>query len=207
MSFQKTTSHDPVSKLVFELSKLPGIGDKSATRLAYYILRQDRSYAKALSEAIENAVIKMSLCKECYNFTSEPICSICSSTDRDSETICVVEQPSDVFSVDRSGHFKGKFHVLHGVLSPLDGIGPEDLKIRELFQRLQSEVNPVKEVILATNPSVEGEATSLYLSKMLKGTGIKITKLAYGIPVGGLLEFTDQQTIHRALENRIEVQP
>ena len=203
MSFSNT--NDPISKLVFELSKLPGVGEKSATRLAYYILKQDRSYAKSLSDAIENAVSQMSLCKECFNFTNDEVCSICSQTDRDPSLICVVEQPSDVFSVNKSGNFRGKFHVLHGVLSPLDGVGPEELKIKELFQRLQAEDSPVNEIILATNPSVEGEATSLYLSKFLKGTGIKVTKLAYGIPVGGMLEFTDQQTIHRAIENRIEV--
>lgn len=198
---------DPVSRLVFELSKLPGIGEKTATRLAYHIIKQDLSYARALSEALLNAKQKIVLCRTCFTFTDSDICRICSNPARDSRTLCVVERPSDVFSIEQVSSFQGLYHVLHGALSPLDGVGPEDLKIRELMERLGGEPggNSVVEVILAMNPSVEGEATSLYLSRLIKPLGIRVTKLAHGIPVGGMLEYTDRQTIGKALENRMEV--
>jgi len=194
---------DPVSKLVFELSKLPGIGEKTATRLAYHVLKQDAVYARDLADALIQAKEKIHPCSECFTFTDTDPCRICSNTERDGGIICVVERPSDVFSVEQSGSFGGLYHVLHGVLSPLDGVGPEQLKIRELFSRLQR--CPVREVILAMNPSVEGEATALYLSRLLKPAGIKVTQLAHGIPVGGQLEYTDRQTLGRALDNRVEI--
>lgn len=211
---------DSVSRLVYELSKLPGVGEKTATRLAYYILKQDESYAKALSEALLNAKLKTQLCRECFTFTDRAVCPTCSDFQRDQSVICIVEKPSDVFSIENSMSFKGVYHVLHGALSPLDGIGPDELKIRELLLRLQTPVvaaadsaasestvrPPVREVILATNPSVEGEATALYLTRLLKPMGLKITKLAHGIPVGGTLEYTDRQTIGKAFENRLEMQ-
>lgn len=198
---------DPVSKLIFELSKLPGIGEKTATRLAYHIIKQDMSYARALSDALLNAKQKIVLCRICFNFTDSDTCRICSNPARDSRVICVVERPSDMFSIEQVSSFQGLYHVLHGALSPLDGIGPEDLKMRELVARLGSESGgtSVAEVILAMNPSVEGEATSLYLSRLVKPLGIRVTKLAHGIPVGGMLEYTDRQTIGKALENRTEV--
>ena len=207
----KTQSHDPVSKLIFELSKLPGIGEKTATRLAYFILKQDESYSRALAEALLNAKQRIVLCQQCFTFTDTSPCRICSNSNRDHSTVCVVERPSDVLSIEQSGSYRGVYHVLHGALSPLDGVGPDDLKIRELMHRLGDSAHPVREVILATNPSVEGEATSLYLARLIKPAGsagaepIKVTKLAHGIPVGGMLEYTDRQTIGKALENRMEM--
>jgi recombination protein RecR len=196
-------SPDPVSKLVFELSKLPGIGEKTATRLAYYILKQDDAYARSLSSALVAAKEKIRLCSSCFTFTDTDPCRICAAASRDRGQICVVERPSDVFAIEQSGAHHWRYHVLHGALSPLDGVGPEELKIRDLLARLQPD--QIKEVILATNPSVEGEATALYLIKLIKPLGIKVTKLAYGLPVGGLIEYTDKQTLFRALENRVEI--
>lgn len=198
--------HDPVSKLIFELAKLPGIGEKTATRLAYHILKQDASYARALSEALLNAKQKIVLCGRCFNFTDQELCSVCGNISRDHGLVCVVERPSDVFSVEQSGAFKGVYHVLHGVLSPLDGVGPDDLKLRELIARLGGDGTPApREIILATNPSVEGDATALYISRLIRPLGVRMTKLAHGIPVGGMLEYTDRQTIGKALENRMEL--
>jgi recombination protein RecR len=201
------TRNDPVSKLVFDLSKLPGIGEKTATRLAYFILKQPADYAKSLSDSILAAKEKIGLCSVCYTFTDTDPCRICSNADRDAGVICVVERPVDVNSIEQAGVHKGLYHVLHGALSPLDGVGPEDLKIRELLERLKSsgENAEVRELILATNPSVEGEATALYLHRLLKGLGVKLTQLAHGLPVGGLLEYTDRQTIGKAMSNRVEM--
>ena len=196
---------DPVSKLIYELSKLPGIGEKTATRLSYYILKQDEAYARALSSSILNAKQKVGLCHRCFSFTESDPCRICSDTNRDTSTVCVVERPSDVLSIEQAGGFKGVYHVLHGALSPLDGIGPEELKIRELLTRLGDPSQNIRELILATNPSVEGEATALYLARLIKPLGIRLTKLAHGLPVGALLEYTDRQTIGKALENRMEM--
>lgn len=197
--------HDPVSKLIFELSKLPGIGEKTATRLAYYILKQDAQYARALADALINAKQKVGLCTTCFTFTDTDPCRICADSNRDSGLICVVERPADVFSIENAGAHRGLYHVLHGALSPLDGIGPEELKIRELLHRIQMGAESLKEIIIATNPSVEGEATALYLSRLIKPLGIRITQLAHGLPVGGLLEYTDRQTIGKAIENRVEM--
>jgi recombination protein RecR len=200
------SKHDPVSKLIFELSKLPGIGEKTATRLAYHILKQDESYSRNLAEALLNAKQKVILCESCFTFTDISPCRICANVERDRSIICVVERPSDVFSVEQAAVFRGLYHVLHGVLSPLDGIGPDELKLRELIVRLGSlggSENPVREIIVATNPSVEGEATALYIARLVKHLGVKLTKLAHGIPVGGMLEYTDRQTIGKALENRM----
>ncbi|MGK5088819.1 recombination mediator RecR [Bdellovibrionota bacterium FG-2] len=203
--FPRPHKQDPVSRLVFELSKLPGIGEKTATRLTYFILKQDTSYARALSEALLNAKEKIVLCGRCFTFTDMNPCRICSDQNRDTHTLCVVERPSDVYSIEQAGAFRGLYHVLHGALSPLDGIGPDDLKIRELIQKIAQPENSAHEIILATNPSVEGEATSLYLSRLLKPLGVRLTKLAHGLPVGGLLEYSDRQTIGKALQNRIEI--
>jgi recombination protein RecR len=197
--------HDPVSKLIFELSKLPGIGEKTATRLAYHILKQDESYSRALADAVLSAKEKTGLCGQCFTFTDTDPCRICSNPQRDKALICVVERPADVFSIEQVGTYKGVYHVLHGALSPLDGIGPEDLKLHELMTRLGEATNAVRELIVATNPSVEGEATALYLARLIKPLGIRLTKLAHGLPVGGLLEYTDRQTIGKALENRTEM--
>jgi recombination protein RecR len=194
---------NPLSKLIFELSKLPGIGEKSATRLAYFILNQNADYSESLAQALREAKQKLRYCQECFNFSESEKCEICSDEARDHALICVVERPSDVTPVEKTSSYRGVYHVLHGLLSPLDGIGPEDLKMRELFMRLKQ--RDVKEVIFAINPSVEGEATSLYLSRLLKPTGIKTSQVAYGIPFGGTIEFTDRQTLGKALENRVEM--
>jgi recombination protein RecR len=200
-----TNSSDPVSKLIFELSKLPGIGEKTATRLAYYVLKQDSSYARALADALVSAKEKIGLCSVCFTFTDSDPCRICSNDSRDRATICIVERPSDLNSIELSGTYKGAYHVLHGALSPLDGIGPDELKIRELMDRLRAPVAPVREVILAMNPSVEGDATSLYLTRLIRPLGIRVTQLAHGIPMGGQLEYTDRQTIGKAIQNRMEI--
>ena len=206
-------SQDPVSKLIYELSKLPGIGEKTATRLSYFILKQDADYSRSLSEAIVAAKQKIRLCSTCFTFTAEDPCRICSNTNRDQGLICVVERPADVMAIEQAGVHKGVYHVLHGALSPLDGIGPEDLKIRDLLERIREtkvpDVPPPREIILATNPSVEGEATALYIARqittMARPLHVKMTKLAHGLPVGGLLEYSDRQTIGKALENRVEI--
>lgn len=196
---------DPVSRLIYELSKLPGIGEKTATRLAYFILKQDEEYSRSLADALLSAKQKIVLCQQCHTFTDISPCRICSSPNRDTSLVCIVERPSDVFSIEQTGTFRGTYHVLHGALSPLDGVGPDDLKVRELLQRLSQADNQVRELILATNPSVEGEATSLYIARLVKPMSFKVTKLAHGIPVGGMIEYTDRQTIGKALENRMEI--
>jgi recombination protein RecR len=201
----QTSKQDSISKLIFELSKLPGIGERTATRLSYFILKQDQAYARSLSEAILNAKHKTNLCQECFTFTDASPCKICSNSERDHGLICVVERPADAFSIEQAGIYKGIYHVLHGVLSPLEGIGPEELKIQEFLTRLDTSTTPVRELIFATNPSVEGEATAMYLARLIKPFGIKTSKLAHGLPVGGLLEYTDKLTIGKALENRMEM--
>ena len=201
-SAQAAASKDPVSKLVYELSKLPGIGEKTATRLAYHILKQGPEYAHALADALIQAKTKTALCTTCFTLTDQNPCRICTDVTRNAEIFCVVERPTDILPIEQTGNYRGLYHVLHGTLSPLDGIGPDELKIRELLARLTP---TVREVILATNPSVEGEATALYLSRLIKPLGMKVSQLAYGIPVGGLLEYTDRQTLNRAFENRAPV--
>jgi recombination protein RecR len=196
------SKQDPVTRLIYELSKLPGIGEKTASRLAYHILKQDESYSRNLADALMNAKQKIILCDQCFTFTDISPCRTCASLERDRSVICIVERPSDVFSIEHASVFRGIYHVLHGVLSPLDGIGPDELKIRELIGRLGAD-SQVREMIIATNPSVEGEATALYISRLVKPFGVKLTKLAHGIPVGGMLEYTDRQTIGKALENRM----
>jgi recombination protein RecR len=203
--FTTETKRDPVSKLVFELSKLPGVGEKTATRLAYFILRQEEQYSKSLADAIINAKLQTGLCGCCYTFTDTNPCRICSSNERDQGVICVVEKPSDVFSIEHAGVHRGIYHVLHGALSPLDGIGPDELKIRELLETIRSKGDTVRELILATNPSVEGEATAFYITRLLKPFGIRLTRLAHGLPVGGQIEYADRQTLGKAMENRVEM--
>jgi recombination protein RecR len=194
---------NPLSKLIFELSKLPGIGEKSATRMAYFILDQGVDYAEALASALVNAKQKLRYCKECFSFSENEICEICEDTKRDQHQICVVERPSDVTPIEKTGSYRGLYHVLHGLLSPLDGVGPDDIKLKELLTRLKSK--DVSEIIFVLNPSVEGEATGMYLSRLLKPIGIKVSQVAYGIPFGGTIEYTDRQTLVKALENRTEM--
>ncbi len=193
----------PVMRLIEEFYKLPGIGPKSAQRLAYYLLRMPASEAEALAAAILEVKEKVTLCSVCQNVTETDPCRICSGGQRERSIICVVEEPLDILAVERTQSYRGLYHVLHGAISPMDGIGPEDLKIEELLRRLRSD--EVREVILATNPNLEGEATAMYLSRLLRPLGLKVTRLARGLPVGGDLEYADDVTLSRALEGRQEV--
>jgi recombination protein RecR len=194
---------DPIARLVKELAKLPGIGEKSAQRLAFHILKAGPAYAGDLAAAIAGVVRDVSLCSTCQTLTDQDPCPICRDDRRDPRTVCVVEGVPDLLAIERTHEFRGRYHVLHGALSPLDGVGPGDLKIRELLVRLEGA--PVDEVVLATNPDVEGEATALYLTKLLKPTGIKVTRIAQGVPMGGDLEYADQVTLARALAGRREL--
>lgn len=194
---------EPLARLIENFRALPGIGSKTAVRLAYHVLDMDKDKAKSLADAIMMAKSKVIYCSTCFNLTDENPCRICSSEQRDRSIICVVEQPQDVAAMERMKDFKGLYHVLHGALSPLSGIGPENLKIKELLNRLQDD--SVKEIIVATNPNVEGEATAMYLARLLKPIGIKVTRIAHGLPVGGDLEYADEVTLSRAMENRIEL--
>lgn len=194
---------EPVSRLIEELNKLPGIGPKSAARLTYYLLRIPEAEARALAEAIIAVKEKTVFCASCQNITDTNPCAICASKERDHSIICVVKEPLDILALERTGQYKGLYHVLHGVLSPMDGIGPDDLKIKELLQRLK--IGSVKEVILATNPNLEGEATAMYLQRLLSPFGIRLTRLARGLPVGGDLEYADEITLTHAIEGRQEM--
>ncbi|WP_048569981.1 recombination mediator RecR [Clostridium cylindrosporum] len=189
-------------KLIEEFSKLPGIGSKTAQRLSFHVLGMEKSAVNRLAEAIIEAKEKTNYCTVCGNLTDKDPCMICSNKSRTPEVICVVEDARDVIAMERTREFPGLYHVLQGAISPLSGIGPDDIKIKELVTRMTPEV---KEVILATNPNVEGEATAMYISRLLKPLGIKVTRIAHGIPVGGDLEYTDEVTITRALEGRREL--
>lgn len=193
----------PIANLIEQFSKLPGIGRKTAQRLAFYILEMEELDAEKLAVAITNAREKIRYCSICCNLTDEDPCHICSDDRRDVSTICVVEGAKDIIAMERTREFKGLYHVLHGVISPMDNIGPDEIKIKELLNRLYD--GKVKEVILAINPTVEGEATSLYIGKLLKPLGIKTTRIAHGIPVGGDLEYFDEITLAKAMENRREL--
>lgn len=192
---------DPLLKLISELSKLPGIGEKTATRLAYFILKSDEVQMRSLAESILAAKTKIRLCEECLTFTDQTKCNTCTNFSRKRHIICVVEKPADVLAIENSNRYQGLYHVLHGLLSPLDGIGPAQIHIKELLQRIQKD--EIQELILALSSSVEGEATGVYLTKLVKPLGISVTKIAHGIPVGGVLEYMDRQTIGRAIENRV----
>jgi recombination protein RecR len=194
---------DPIARLVKELAKLPGIGEKTAQRLAFHVLKAGPGYAADLANAIAGVVRDVRLCGGCQTLTEADPCAICRDDRRDGRIICVVEGVPDLLAVERTHEFRGRYHVLHGVLSPLDGIGPSELKIRELLVRLERE--PADEIIVATNPDVEGEATALYLTKLLKPLGIKVTRIAQGVPMGGDLEYADQVTLARALAGRREL--
>ena len=192
-----------LNELINQFSRLPGIGKKTAQRLAFSILEQPPERAKAFAEALVNAREKIHFCKVCQSLTDLQVCPICSNEHRDKSVICVVEDPKDVMAFERTREFSGTYHVLHGVISPLDNVTPDDLKIKELMARLGS--GEVKEIIMATNPTVEGEATASYLSRLIKPMGIKVTRLAYGVPVGADLEYADEYTLARALEGRNEI--
>lgn len=190
----------PLARLIEQFERLPGIGHKTAQRLAFYVLNLPDAEAQAFARAITEAKEKIHYCKICQNLTDGETCSVCQDTQRDNSVICVVEDPRDVIAIERTHEFDGLYHVLHGTISPVDGIGPDQIRIKELLARLQDDT--VEEIIMATNPTVEGEATAMYISRLLKPLGIKVTRLAYGIPVGGDLEYADEVTLSRALEGR-----
>jgi recombination protein RecR len=193
----------PIANLIEQFSKLPGIGRKSAQRLAFFVLEMEREEAIRLSQAIIEAKDKIKFCNVCGNFTDSDKCTICKDNTRDRKTICVVEGPRDVVAMERTREYKGLYHVLHGTISPMDNIGPSDLNIKGLLERFKED--EIKEVILATNPTVEGEATALYISKLIKPLGVKVTRIAHGIPVGGDLEYFDEVTLAKAMYNRTEM--
>jgi recombination protein RecR len=210
---------DPIRRLVQELSRLPGIGEKTATRLAFHLVRGNRQQVHDLAQALIDVTDKIRLCSICMNMTEQDPCVLCSDTRREADTICVVATPSDLIAIDRGGHFRGRYHVLHGLLSPLEGIGPDDIRVAELIRRLagdppvaadggatgtapQPERIPIREVIIATSPSVDGEATAMYVARVIKPLGVRVSRIATGLPVGGELEYSDQATIARALAGR-----
>jgi recombination protein RecR len=221
---------DPIRRLVQELARLPGIGEKTATRLAFHLIRSSRQQIRDLAQALLDATDKIRLCSVCMNMTEADPCAMCTDPRRDAETICVVATPSDLIAIDRGGHFRGRYHVLHGLLSPLEGLGPDDIRLAELVRRLSSVAagppsgvgtrsggadavaaadqdragrgGTVREVIIATSPSVDGEATAMYIARTLKPLGIQVSRIATGLPVGGELEYSDQATIARALAGR-----
>ena len=192
----------PIARLVQQLGKLPGIGEKTAARLAFHILRASPEDAAALAAAIADVKQKIRFCTVCCDLTDRDPCAICADARRDSGIVCVVAQPQDVVAIERAGGYRGRYHVLHGLLSPLDGLGPEDLRVSELIRRCGGDV---MEVILATSPSVEGEATAIYIAKMVRPLGIRTTRIATGVPMGGELEYADQVTLARAMDGRREI--
>ena len=193
----------PLENLVEQFEKMPGIGHKTAQRLAYYVLNLSKTQAEQLADAVMDAHTKIHYCSRCCNLTDKELCPVCASPVRDSSVICVVETPRDATAVENTHEFKGVYHVLHGAISPLNDVGPDNLTIKQLIARLSGD--EVEEVIMATNPTVEGDATALYISKLLKPMGVKVTRLAYGIPVGGDLEYADEYTLAKALEGRNEI--
>ena len=194
---------EPIERLVDELRKLPGIGQKTAQRLAYSLLRRPREDAERLSRAILEVKDRIRSCSRCNNFSEEDPCRYCTSATRAPDTICVVEEPNDILSIEKTREYRGQYHVLHGVLSPINGVGPEHLRLKNLIERLKE--GTVREIIVATNPNVEGEATAIYLAKLLKPIGVKVTRIALGIPVGSDLEFADEVTMSKAMEGRREL--
>ena len=204
MSIEHISGAAPsVARLVHELNKLPGVGPKTAQRLAYYVIRLPVEEAQALGEAILAVTENITFCSVCQNLTDTDPCPICSDIRRDKSQICVIEEPLDVLALERTHCYRGLYHVLHGVISPMNGIGPEDLKLKELLPRLQNE--SVKEVVIATNPTLEGEATAMYIRRHIAPSGIKVTHLARGLPVGGNLEYADELTLSRAFQGRQEL--
>ena len=192
-----------LQKLIDELGKLPGVGPKSAQRIAFHLIKLPEQDALSLANAIQEAKQKVRFCERCFNMSDEAICEICSDTQRDSSLVCVVEEPRDIVALERTREYKGLYHVLQGAINPIDGIGPEQLKIRELLERLKG--NTLQEVILCTNPNIEGEATAMYLAKLIEPLGIQVSRIASGLPVGGDLEYADELTLGRALEGRRKI--
>ncbi len=198
-----STYAGPVQDLIDELGRLPGVGPKSAQRIAFHLLKLPKADALRLAGSIVEVKDKVTFCPRCFNIAEGAECNICSDARRDTTVICVVEEPRDIVSVERTGEFKGRYHVLQGAISPIDGIGPDQLRVRELLARLDDE--GIAEIILCTNPNLEGEATAMYLSRLIKPLGIRVTRIASGLPVGGDLEYADELTLGRALEGRREV--
>jgi recombination protein RecR len=194
---------EPISRLVEEFSRLPGIGPKTASRLTYYLLRAPDEQAGALAEAIRELKEHLVYCEVCLNIGEQSPCAICANEQRDHSLVCVVEEPLDVLAIERTGQYSGVYHVLHGAISPVEGIGPDEIRIRELMDRIVD--GTIKEVVLATNPSLEGDATAMYLARLISGTGPRLTRLATGLPIGGDLEYADEITLGKALEGRREV--
>ncbi len=192
-----------LARLIQELVKLPGIGEKTATRLAFHLLRTDRRDVELLSAALLKMRDETKLCSVCLGLTADDPCALCSDPQREGDVICVVERPADLIAVERAGQFRGRYHVLHGCLAPLDGVGPEDLRVAELLRRLQD--GNVREVVIATNPTVEGEATALYLARLIKPLGVRVTRIAHGLPMGADVEYADSATLGKALEGRREM--
>lgn len=193
----------PLQDLIEEFEKLPGIGSKTAQRLAFYVLNQPTEKAEKFAHAIVHAKKSLCYCKECQNLSDKEVCNICANPTRDKSVICVMESPKDVLQMERTNEFKGVYHVLHGAISPMDNIGPDDIRIRELVNRVSG--GGIREVIMATNPNLEGETTAMYISKLLKPFGIKVTRIAHGVPVGGELEFADEVTLSKAMQWRVEL--
>ena len=192
-----------LQKLIDELGKLPGVGPKSAQRIAFHLIKIPEQDALSLADAIQQAKQKVRFCETCFNMSDEAICEICSDSQRDSSLVCVVEEPRDIVALERTREYKGLYHVLQGAINPIDGVGPEQLKIRELLERLKG--NTLQEVILCTNPNIEGEATAMYLAKLIEPLGIQVSRIASGLPVGGDLEYADELTLGRALEGRRKI--
>jgi len=190
----------PIQRLIKELSKLPGIGEKTATRLATFILRASEEDARKLAESVLEVKLKIRLCSECFNLAEDNLCDVCKDPSRDKGLVCIVEEPDSLIAIEESGSFRGTYHVLHGALSPLDGIGPNHLRLQELLKRIED--NRVEEIIVATNPSVQGEATALLINKFVKGLGVKVTRIALGVPVGGDLKYMDKMTLSKSMEYR-----
>lgn len=202
----------PVSSLIDAFSRLPGIGPKSASRLAYFLLRSDEEIALSLAAALQELKAETLFCRLCYNIADKDPCAICDNEQRDRSIICVVEEPLDVQAIERTGSYQGLYHVLHGAISPVEGIGPDDLKLRELLDRLrrgypgeQSEDGETRELLVATNPNLEGEATAMYIARLIKPLGVRVTRLARGLPTGGDLEYADEMTLSNALSGRLEM--
>ncbi len=191
---------EPINQLIRRLARFPGVGEKTASRLALYILRCSKEEAVDLAKSIINVKEKITLCPICYNLTDQNPCRICKDEKREKEVVCIVEEPGDLMALEGSGEFRGGYHVLHGVISPLDGVNPDDIRIKELMERLKGD--QIKEVIIATNPTTNGNATALYLSKLIKPLGVKVTRIAQGIPIGGDIEYTDEVTLKKALQGR-----
>lgn len=196
---------DPIQRLIQHLGKLPGIGQKTASRLAFHILRAPGQQVRELSQALVEVKEKIRLCSVCMYVTEDTLCIFCQDPKRDPQTVCVVAHSPDVLAIERTGSYRGRYHVLHGVLSPLDGIGPDQLHLRELTTRLASTTDPIQEIIVATSPNVEGEATAAYLARLIKPIGVRVTRIASGLPLGGELEYADGVTIRRAIEIRREM--